>query len=842
MGSGMEAQVSDLQAGARAKRSLTANEPANETPSLSLVLPAYNEQEVISQAVREADEALASLTADYEILVVDDGSTDGMADVLEQLAGQFDHLQVLRQPKNLGYGAALRRGFEAASKELVGFTDADCQFELSELKRLVFLSGDYDIVCGYRIDRQDPFLRCFYSNVYNTLVRTLLGTRVRDCDCALKLFHRETLRLLPITTDGFLVNGEMLTEARQQDLSVVEVGVTHRPRAAGTSKVSITHIPVVLAALVRFWWNAVLFPQRAASRDLQQWPPRQRLQMGLLLLAFASVLLFTNLSYPLFEPDETRYAQIGLEMFETGDWVVPRLGGEPYLDKPPLLYWLTAFSYSLFGVSQQSARLPGALAALLTILVVYVLGRRLVGDRAAWMGALLLLLSSAFILSGRFLMMDGLLTLFTTAGLLSAAVALHARQGPALGWWLATGIACGLGILTKGPIAAVLCLPPMLATAWLAKNRRPLCWQVVLALALPMLLIAIPWFILVSSSQHDFSNHFFWTHHIQRFLSAFNHSEPWWFYLPVLAIGLLPASLLFPALAIYLFARRKEFRGGVRGENLDAMRTQQLGTLLLSGLWVVAFFSMSSCKLPAYVLPAIPMFCLAIGKMLQDVQWPDPTIPAQAIPAYAIPSIGRYVGRAREQAVVLTSLTLIVAVIGDLVLNPKSPLGIALACLLLVGVAWLVATRRDKKISAQQAWLATAVLCLVVSAYTFDRLVPQVANWRSLAQTAATLRHQLGEEVPVVYFGRQPHSATFSIPRSQVAEFSAEQMDGFRRFMDQHAVAVVVTTRHSADRIREDCGQSVDLTRPAARGKIYVAESIAAKSLRVGQRTGNLLK
>ena len=828
----MEAQGLDRMDSIHTRPPSPVMESVDGGLGISLILPAYNEQEVIAQAVREADEALSSLTGDYEILVVDDGSTDSTAETLDRLARQFGNLHVLRQPRNLGYGAALRRGFEAATKGLVGFTDADCQFDLSELERLAYLARDYDIVCGYRIDRQDPFLRCFYSNVYNMLVRALLGTRVRDCDCALKLFHRETLPLLPISTDGFLVNGEMLTAARQRDLSVVEGGVTHRPRAAGTSKVSITHIPVVLAALVRFWWNAVLFPRRAAARDLREWPSQRRWRMGLLLMALVSIVLFTNLGYSLFEPDETRYAQIGLEMFETGDWVVPRLDGAPYLDKPPLLYWLTALSYSLFGVSQQSARLPGAMAAWLTILMVYILGRRLVGDRAAWLGSLLLLLSSGFILSGRFLMMDGLLTLCTTVGLLSAAVALHTRKGMALPWWLATGVACGLGILTKGPIAAVLCLPPLVAAAWLTKNKRPLRWQVALVLALPMLLIAVPWFILVSSSQHDFSNHFFWTHHIQRFLSAFNHSEPWWFYLPVLTIGLLPASLLFPALAVYLFGRGKEFRGnGVHGGALDAMRTEQLGTLLLAGLWVGLFFSISSCKLPAYVLPAVPMLCLVFGKMLHDVQWSS----------HAIPVFERYTRRARDWAAVLTFSALAVAVLGDLLLNPKSPLGIALACLALLGVAWMVA-KRGKKMPVRTAWLAIAILWLVVSAYAFDRVLPQVASWRSLNHTAATLRQQLGGAVPVVYFARQPHSATFSIPQSQVAEFSSEQTDDFRRFMDRHAVAVVVTTRHGADRIREDCGRSIDLRRPSARGKIYVAESIVAKEPRIGQRTGKKLK
>jgi len=353
-----------------------------------------------------------------------------------------------------------------------------------------------------------------------------------------------------------------------------------------------------------------------------------------------------------------------------------------------------------------------------------------------------------------------------------------------------------------------------------------------LALALPMLLIAIPWFVLISSSQHDFSSHFFWTHHIQRFLNAFNHSEPWWFYLPVLVLELLPASLLLPAMAVYLFARGKEFRRhGERGEPRGTMRTRQLGTLLIAAVWVVTFFSISSCKLPAYILPAIPMFCLALGKMLQDVQWSSHTIPA----------LQSYTRRALGQAVLLTSCVAVVAVVGDLVFHPSATMGISLAFLFIPGLAWLVWKVGENR-STRNAWVAAVTLCLVVSVYSFDRVVPRIASWRSLTHTAATLRQQLGPRVPVVYFGQSPHSATFSIPRSEVAVFTAGQIDGFRHFMDQHAVAVVVTDHHDADRIRADCGQSVNLQGPEARGRVYVAKSTVSTGLHVGQRLGRNLK
>jgi len=814
-----------MEASPNSRPAGTENSPLEATrqiscqPSISLVLPAYNEQEVIAQAVQEADTALASLTDDYEILVVDDGSIDSTAAILEELASRYRQLRVLRQPKNMGYGAALRRGFQEANKELVGFTDADCQFDLNELNRLVMLSREYQIVCGYRIDRQDSFLRCFYSNVYNTLVRALLGTQVRDCDCALKLMHRDALARLPIATDGFLVNAVLLTHARQQELSVVEVGVSHRPRAAGVSKVSIAHIPLILAALLRFWWNQVMFSQPVQPPS-GNWSWKGRWTMGLLLLVLGGGALLSNLGYPLFEPDETRYAQIGLEMHDTGDWVVPRLNGEPYLDKPPLLYGLTSISYSLLGVSEQAARMPTALAALLTILLTYVLGRRLLGDRAAAIGAGLLLLSSGFLFAGRFVMMDSLLTLFTTVGLLAGAVALHAKR-EALAWWALAGVACGLGTLTKGPVAGVICIPPLLAAAWLTRNGRVLRPRVAGALLLPAVAIAAPWFVMISASQHEFSSHFFWKHNIERFFQAFNHSEPWWFYIPVLAIGLLPGSLLFGPLAVYLFGRGKK----VHEHKTMAARTQQLGTVLLAGVWVAAFFSLSSCKLPAYILPAVPMFCLVLGRMLHDLLEAE----------HDLPLISRFAQRARLQALGLSVVAGVIAVLADLFFHGAGQRWGGVVFLAVPALAWL-GLRHGQRTTAGKNWLATAAVCLVVSIYGLDRVIPRIADWRSLPQAAAKVQSQLGESVPVVFFGRRQYGANFSIHQGDVQEFSTDQLEDFQKYMDQHALAVVVANRNGAELIRQKCPQTIDLQGPTARGKVYIAAAPAQSNQRLGQR------
>jgi dolichol-phosphate mannosyltransferase len=235
------------------------------TNRLSLVIPAYNESAVIEQAVREAEEALTGRFAEFEVLVVDDGSADDTATIVERLLPTSPHTRIVRHSVNQGYGRALRTGFEAARFDLVAFTDADCQFDLTELPMLAALAGKFPIVAGYRHDRKDPWKRRFFSWGYNRVARILLGTRVRDVDCALKVFRHEVLAQLLPESRGFFVNTEMMTRARQQEFSVVEVPVTHRPRASGESKVSLQEIPKTAVRLLRFWWSEVLFGQKPTA-------------------------------------------------------------------------------------------------------------------------------------------------------------------------------------------------------------------------------------------------------------------------------------------------------------------------------------------------------------------------------------------------------------------------------------------------------------------------------------------------------------------------------------------------------------------------------------------------
>src|SRR5262249_28317661 len=157
---------------------------------------------------------LEQLTVEYEILVVDDGSHDRTTPIVAEMAAKGGPIRLLRHEQNRGYGAALRTGFAAARFERVAFTDADCQFHLADLGLLLPLSDRFPLVVGWRKRRQDSLRRRSLSRGYNLLTSALLGTRVRDCDCALKVFQRDALPDLLPETNTFFVNAEMLTKAR----------------------------------------------------------------------------------------------------------------------------------------------------------------------------------------------------------------------------------------------------------------------------------------------------------------------------------------------------------------------------------------------------------------------------------------------------------------------------------------------------------------------------------------------------------------------------------------------------------------------------------------------------
>jgi glycosyltransferase involved in cell wall biosynthesis len=210
--------------------------PDERVSSLSVFFPAYNEQDIIAKTVESATRAISRLADDYEIIVVDDGSHDRTAAVVEDLARRDPHVRLVSHEGNRGYGAALRTGFASSRKELVFFSDADGQFDLSELSGLLTMLKRAPVVLGYRIRRSDPLYRLFIAKVYNIVVRLTFGLRVRDIDCAFKLFRREVLQGVALESDGAFISSELLIKLKRKEVPMVERGVHHYPRTTGASK------------------------------------------------------------------------------------------------------------------------------------------------------------------------------------------------------------------------------------------------------------------------------------------------------------------------------------------------------------------------------------------------------------------------------------------------------------------------------------------------------------------------------------------------------------------------------------------------------------------------------
>jgi glycosyltransferase involved in cell wall biosynthesis len=210
----------------------------NDRPThrLSIVLPAYNEQANIAQAVQRASEVATRYCAEHEIVVVDDGSSDATAAIVRELASQDATVRLVQHEHNQGYGGALKSGFLAASLDLVFFTDSDNQFDLDEIGPFLNLIDSVDVVAGYRIKRSDPLVRRVNAKAWNYLVRAMFYVPVRDIDCAFKLFRRDVFDGLELESVGAMVNTELMVKLGRSGYRVVELGVSHYPRVAGTPR------------------------------------------------------------------------------------------------------------------------------------------------------------------------------------------------------------------------------------------------------------------------------------------------------------------------------------------------------------------------------------------------------------------------------------------------------------------------------------------------------------------------------------------------------------------------------------------------------------------------------
>ncbi len=202
--------------------------------SISVFFPCYNEQDNVARTTERALVVLDKLGADYEAIIVDDGSRDATGQIADKIASRNRRVKAVHHPTNLGYGAALQSGFRTATKELVFYTDGDGQFDISEMPPLLPLIKQYDIVSCYRLNRQDNMIRKINAWCWTKLVCFLFRIKIRDIDCAFKLYKREIFDNIKMVSTGALIDTEILARAMRKGYTITQRGVHHYPRTAGT--------------------------------------------------------------------------------------------------------------------------------------------------------------------------------------------------------------------------------------------------------------------------------------------------------------------------------------------------------------------------------------------------------------------------------------------------------------------------------------------------------------------------------------------------------------------------------------------------------------------------------
>jgi glycosyltransferase involved in cell wall biosynthesis len=241
---------------------------------LSYFFPAHNEEANVRELVAEALETLPSLAEAFEIIVVDDGSRDATGPIADELAAANpDVVRAVHHPTNLGYGAALVSGFRASRHELVAFTDGDRQFRVADIGLLTARLGEADhpdVVVGYRIKRADPIIRTIYARLYRFANRVWFGLKVRDVDCACKLFRRDALAGIAVESGGAFFSAELLIKLGAAGKTIAEVGVPHHPRTAGSPTGAK---PSVIFRAVRDFWSLRLRLWSNRNRALRRGTP-----------------------------------------------------------------------------------------------------------------------------------------------------------------------------------------------------------------------------------------------------------------------------------------------------------------------------------------------------------------------------------------------------------------------------------------------------------------------------------------------------------------------------------------------------------------------------------------
>src|SRR3989338_8185081 len=334
--------------------------------NLSVFFPLYNEEGNVRQAVEKCEKVLKKLKIDYEILLIDDGSKDNTAKIVDQIAKENSHVQAIHHQKNLGYGEALKSGFYNAKYEVIVYTDGDGQFDFSEVEKFLKEIETNDLVIGYRIKRQDPFFRILFKQGWKLSLFTFFGLTLKDIDCGFKMVRRKVLGKIPKleSTRGAMINAEIVIKAKKANFSIGQVGVNHYPRLSGKpTGASLNVIFKSYLDLLKLWWKL---------KD------QKRLFLSLIFVLFlAAFLRFYKIEqFMIFLGDQGRDVLILKEMVK--DFNFPFIGpstsvGNIYLG--PLYYYMMFIPMFLTNLNPVSAAVMNAVIGVMSVFLIYYLGK-----------------------------------------------------------------------------------------------------------------------------------------------------------------------------------------------------------------------------------------------------------------------------------------------------------------------------------------------------------------------------------------------------------------------------------------------------------------------------------
>lgn len=244
------------RAASAAARNGTAEVPPPAGGGISAFFPCYNDSSTLQALIEEALGVLGAITSEYEVIIVDDGSSDSSGAVIDSLAASCERVRVVRHDRNRGYGAALRSGIKTSTMEWVFYTDSDGQYDVGDLLRLHRLSGTADVVNGYKRSRSDPWYRVFLGAAYNAVIRLIFAIPIRDTDCDFRLMRGELVRGLDLRSEGGAICVELVKGLQAAEATFAEMPVEHYPREEGKSQFfRLKNLVVMGGELASLWWR-----------------------------------------------------------------------------------------------------------------------------------------------------------------------------------------------------------------------------------------------------------------------------------------------------------------------------------------------------------------------------------------------------------------------------------------------------------------------------------------------------------------------------------------------------------------------------------------------------------